>query len=338
MAFLDDERELSKELIPKDFGCPIDDAKPLRIESSKNVKAFTIEEIMKKDKGFAKGIFLFRKIKADSSPCAAFLNANYTDCRFFFVERGKKAELSLTMDRSMAMSFIFLGEGSSLRLLSRAVSDSMNHMEIKAESGARLDSGYLKHKGACSYNAQYAIAGTCGVMNSAEFWAGSGVGRNTTELAGAGSSAHHVLLSTGGNDEKLEVNSGTMHMANGTSSSLVMKGVAEGASSTVFNGKVTVEGNGRGSKSDLSQQILLLDKEAKAEANPILEIKNNHVECSHSAAIRQLEEKKLFYLMSRGLPREMAKSSMVTGFLRSAMGTVVEKELRNLFMPPFMSD
>jgi len=305
-------------------------------KKSKNVKILSLDEMIEKDAKLAKEAFTKRLIRGTGY--AACLTTNFKECNFIFVDKGKKAELELLADSSLAMNFIFIGEGASLRLFTTVVSDSLNSIEIRLEDNARLDAGLLKHKGTFAYHAQAATAGTGASVNSASFWGGSGTGHTLTELRGAESKALHVELSAAGDSEDIRLNSKALHAANSTGSDVIMRGVAQDSSRTFFGGAVAVESNGRGSKSSLEQQVLLLDKDARADAEPVLEIKNNDVECSHSAAVRQIEEEKLFYMMSRGLGKDLAKTTIVTGFLRSAMKRIKDKELRNMFMPPFMRD
>jgi hypothetical protein len=330
--------------LAKERGAPAEMPKQLRIGKpkplelqSKNVKRFTLDEMLEKDGRFAKKAFLSRRLK-DGNPYAAFLGSGFEECNFLFVDKGKKAELELTCDSSLSMNFIFLGEGARLRLFTTVVSDSMNAIEVDAGEGSRLDGGLLKHKGAFAYHGQAATAGTGARINSASFWGGSGFGELLTELRGVQAEALHISLSSGGDSEDVALNSKVMHYANDSGSDVIMRGVAQDSSRTEFHGHVGVERSGRGSRSSLEQQILLLDRKARAEASPVLEILNNDVECSHSAAVRQLEDEKLFYLMSRGLGRDTAKKTMVMGFLRSAMNRIKDRELRNMFMPPFMRD
>jgi Fe-S cluster assembly scaffold protein SufB len=315
----------------------IDSPKDLRI-SAKNVRLFTLEEMLDKDPGFAKKAFLSRSIRQRRGDCAGYLNNSFRECNFMFVDKGKNATLDVHSDSALSMNFIFLAEGSSLRISTLIVSDSYNSFEIKADENSKVDTGLLKQKGAFAYHNQAATAQAGSTVNFAGFWSGSGCGETSTRLTGVGSKATHVALSTGGDEEKLKLNSSVIHSANNTHSDLIMRGVAQDRSSTSFQGTVDVESNGRGSKSSLKQEILLLDRDARAEARPVLEIKNNDVECSHAAAVRQIEEEKLFYLQSRGLQRDIARSILITGFLRSAISRIDDKELRNLFKPPFMAD
>ncbi|MBU0532169.1 SufD family Fe-S cluster assembly protein [Candidatus Micrarchaeota archaeon] len=302
----------------------IEEVKPLQIKS-RNVKQHPYETVKETP-------------KASTNQYSDYLEKNVRERNFFLIGDGKKAELELISDNSISKNIIVIGRNASLRLFITIISDSMNDIEIRAQENSELNVGFLKHKGAFAYHRQTIMAETASTINSASFWAGNGFGESITELRGVGSNTLHICLSSAGNREESTINSDILHYANNTSSEIIMRGVAEDSSKTIFNGRVAVETSGRGSKSNLEQQILLLDEDAKAEANPILEIKNNDVDCSHSAAVRQLDEEKLFYLMSRGLEKSMAKTTMMTGFLRSSMNKIQNKELRNMFMPPFMRD
>jgi len=60
---------------------------------------------------------------------------------------------------------------------------------------------------------------------------------------------------------------------------------------------------------------LLLSQQAKAETIPMLEILADDVRCKHGATIGPVDEEQLFYLMTRGVPRELAERLLVMGFV-----------------------
>ena len=60
---------------------------------------------------------------------------------------------------------------------------------------------------------------------------------------------------------------------------------------------------------------LLLSPDARAESIPELEILTDDVRCSHGATVAPLDPEQLFYLASRGLPRQQAMRVIVYGFL-----------------------
>ncbi|HTK39001.1 MAG TPA: Fe-S cluster assembly protein SufD [Pyrinomonadaceae bacterium] len=92
------------------------------------------------------------------------------------------------------------------------------------------------------------------------------------------------------------------------------KGVLNDRSRAVFNGKVFVRENAHGTDAQQSNKNLLLSNDARVDTKPQLEIFNDDVKCSHGATVGQLEEEELFYLLTRGLPENLARNLLTYGF------------------------
>jgi Fe-S cluster assembly scaffold protein SufB len=86
-------------------------------------------------------------------------------------------------------------------------------------------------------------------------------------------------------------------------------------SQSLFKGMIKINKNAKSTESYLAGHAILLDKGAKSDAIPGLEIESNEVKATHSASVSQIDEKQIFYLMSRGLSEESAKREIVGGFL-----------------------
>jgi len=69
------------------------------------------------------------------------------------------------------------------------------------------------------------------------------------------------------------------------------------------------------SDSFVTQNFMLLDENAEAEAIPSLEIEADEVKASHSATVAPLDENKIFYLKSRGIPESEARKLIIESFL-----------------------
>ncbi len=65
----------------------------------------------------------------------------------------------------------------------------------------------------------------------------------------------------------------------------------------------------------LRQKVLLVGKDARAEAVPELEIECNEVKASHAASVGRIDEEQIFYLMSRGLSKKEAEELIIEAFL-----------------------
>ena len=99
------------------------------------------------------------------------------------------------------------------------------------------------------------------------------------------------------------------------------KGILDGRSRAVFNGKVFVRHGAQQTDARQTNKNLLLSKEARVDTKPQLEIFADDVKCTHGAAIGQLDEEELFYLESRGINPGLARNLLTYGFA----GEVIER-------------
>ncbi len=92
------------------------------------------------------------------------------------------------------------------------------------------------------------------------------------------------------------------------------KGVLDGWSRGVFNGKVIVHKDAQLTDSNQSNHNLLVSPNAEADPKPQLEIFANDVKCTHGATVGQLDEDALYYLRSRGVPEPEARALLTFAF------------------------
>lgn len=112
-------------------------------------------------------------------------------------------------------------------------------------------------------------------------------------------------------DIKLEI----IHRARHTRSQTLLRGVARDQSQITLSGTIIIEPGAQDTNAFLTENILLLSDQARAEAVPNLEIQANEVKCSHAATVARIPEEHLFYLMSRGLTETEAEDLVIEGFL-----------------------
>jgi Fe-S cluster assembly protein SufD len=99
------------------------------------------------------------------------------------------------------------------------------------------------------------------------------------------------------------------------------KGILDGKSRAVFNGKVFVRHGAQQSDAHQTNKNLLLSNDAQIDTKPQLEIYADDVKCTHGAAIGQIDEDMMFYLESRGINPALAKNMLTYGFAEE----VIEK-------------
>jgi len=116
----------------------------------------------------------------------------------------------------------------------------------------------------------------------------------------------------------------------GTSNQLY-KGILDGRSTAVFNGKVHVHKDAQQTDAHQMNKNLMLSDQATVDTKPQLDIYANDVKCTHGAAIGQLEDHEMFYLKSRGISEEMAKSLLTYGFASELISRVRVQALKERF-------
>ncbi len=93
-------------------------------------------------------------------------------------------------------------------------------------------------------------------------------------------------------------------------------GVAKDKSEIVFSGINHIYKGAKQSDTKQNAKIIVFDKEAHGVASPILKIDENDVKASHGAVVGQLNSDHMFYLMTRGLSKEDARTVITMGYLK----------------------
>lgn len=120
------------------------------------------------------------------------------------------------------------------------------------------------------------------------------------------------------------------HVQPGCSSREYYKGVLDGHSRGVFNGRVCVRPAAIKTDARQTNCNLLLSANAEADTKPQLEIFADDVSCSHGATVGQLDEAMLFYLRSRGIDEKAARGMLTYGFAHDIVEQVGLEAIRGL--------
>ncbi|HEY6232210.1 MAG TPA: Fe-S cluster assembly protein SufD [Pyrinomonadaceae bacterium] len=107
------------------------------------------------------------------------------------------------------------------------------------------------------------------------------------------------------------------------------KGILDGKSRAVFNGKVFVRHDAQKTDAMQTNKNLLLSNEARVDTKPQLEILADDVKCAHGAAVGQIEPDELFYLETRGIHTDLARNLLTYGFAEEVIGKIKIDSIRN---------
>lgn len=112
------------------------------------------------------------------------------------------------------------------------------------------------------------------------------------------------------------------HVAPNCFSREMYKGLLDGASHGVFNGKVYVHPEAQKTDGKQTNNTLLLSDKAQIDTKPQLEIFADDVKCTHGATVGRMDETSLFYLKSRGVGSVLAKQLLMYAFAADVLETI----------------
>ena len=113
-----------------------------------------------------------------------------------------------------------------------------------------------------------------------------------------------------------------------TTSNEHYRGIMNGRSRAVFNGKVIVHEQAQKTEAHQSNANLLLSADAEVDTKPELEIYADDVKCSHGATVGRLDENMLFYLRSRAVDEDTARSLLTYAFADEVIRDIRYPEIR----------
>jgi Fe-S cluster assembly protein SufD len=150
---------------------------------------------------------------------------------------------------------------------------------------------------------------------------GSRLARNEVIGHVAGDNSHLKLygLTIGGSEQHIDNNTTIDHLVPHCDSTELYKGVYAGASTGVFGGTIIVRQAAQKTNAMQSNNAVLLSSQATYNTRPCLKIWADDVKCSHGATVGQLDEEAIFYLMSRGVPRNQARTMVTEAFACSTL-------------------
>jgi len=106
------------------------------------------------------------------------------------------------------------------------------------------------------------------------------------------------------------------------------KGILDGRAHGVFNGKIFVRQDAQKTDAKQTNKTLLLSDDATINTKPQLEIFADDVKCTHGATVGQLDAESIFYLRSRGIDLESARSLLTFAFANDVIGRIKVEPLR----------
>jgi Fe-S cluster assembly protein SufD len=159
--------------------------------------------------------------------------------------------------------------------------------------------------------------------------AGGKLGRIAIDVTlheGAAFSLGAVQLGSG--EQTVEIVTTVRHIEPEATSRQTVRSIVAKKATASYLGKVAVARKAQKTDSVQSVKAMLLDRTATANAKPELEIYADDVKCTHGATVGELDSQAMFYLASRGLPPETAKTLLLQAFIAEVFGDVADEAVK----------
>ena len=143
-----------------------------------------------------------------------------------------------------------------------------------------------------------------------------------TILKGDNARSQFTGVTFAGKGQNLDTGAKMVHIGKDTSSFINTRSISKGGGISTYRSAVVIQNQAKNAKSAVSCQSLMLDDESRSDTLPAIDVRTNKADVGHEAKIGRISEDDVFYLMSRGISEEEAKSLIVSGFADS-----VSKEL-----------
>lgn len=135
-----------------------------------------------------------------------------------------------------------------------------------------------------------------------------------SDLVGRGARAEFTGITFAGSGQSLDTGAKMVHLAPDTTSLITTKSVSKGGGEGYFRSAIYIAKEAERSKTSVSCASLMLDSESRSDTIPAMEILNDNVDVGHEAKIGRISSDAIFYLMSRGISEDEARSMIVSGF------------------------
>lgn len=149
-----------------------------------------------------------------------------------------------------------------------------------------------------------------GLMNDSDT-----ISENITYLKGDGSYADTKSVVVGRGDQSQNFTTEVRHWGKASNGYILTHGVMKDSSRGIFNGIGKIEHGATKADAEQESRVLMLSKDARGDANPILLIDEDDVTAGHAASVGRVDPVQLYYLMSRGISKAEAERLIIHGFL-----------------------
>jgi Fe-S cluster assembly protein SufB len=136
-------------------------------------------------------------------------------------------------------------------------------------------------------------------------------------LVGEGARGEILSVAFAGKGQHQDTGAKVIHAASNTSSTITSKSISKGGGRASYRGLAKVHRGAKNCKVSVQCDALILDGESRSDTYPTMEIDEDLVRMEHEARVSKIGDEQIFYLMSRGLNEQAARTLIVNGFIEA---------------------
>lgn len=134
-------------------------------------------------------------------------------------------------------------------------------------------------------------------------------------LKGDNSKGTCVTISLASSNQDQDTGARMIHLGNNTKSNIISKSIARNGGNATYRGKVRIDSKAKDAEAMVKCDTLILDAKSKSDTIPTNIVENTTSSLEHEATVSKISDDNLFYLMSKGIPKEKCEELIVLGFL-----------------------
>ena len=134
-------------------------------------------------------------------------------------------------------------------------------------------------------------------------------------LKGDNSTGTCISIAVASNNQIQDTGARMIHLGKNTNSKIISKSIARSGGNATYRGDVKIKEDATNSYSMIKCDTLILDKDSISDTIPTNIVSNNSSTIEHEATVSKINDANIFYLESKGIPKESCEELIVLGFL-----------------------
>ncbi len=237
---------------------------------------------------------------------------------YFRINKESMGQFERTLIIAEPGSYVHYVEGCTAPVYSR---DSLHSavVEIIVKPGAHVRYTTIQN---WSNNVYNLVTKRAAAYEDARMeWIDANIGSKLTMkypavwLMGRGAQGEVLSVAYAADGQHQDAGAKMVHHASDTSSRIISKSISKGQGRTSYRGLVHIEPQAKRCGSNVQCDALLLDTHSRSDTYPYMEIEADDARIEHEATVSKIGDDQLFYLMSRGVTEDEAKTMIVRGFV-----------------------